>query len=161
VKLGCDPEAAFFSGVLCERTLVAGYQGGSFAAPSGVKRRRECQRSASDLIVVRRAIRSAWPDLAVSDIRKALRHTVVTVVGVSRSSAAPRSADRHWLMAARAWNPPWRDRWLSRFTERFVIDANRGLRSGSRLGIRRETSIRMAPLCDKRLAREVLALIEK
>jgi LPPG:FO 2-phospho-L-lactate transferase len=113
-------------------------------------------------------ITSIGPILAVSEIRKALCHSVVTVVGVSPIiGAAAISGPAHKLMAASGLEPSafgvadsYRD-----LLNRFVIDSeDRALRGRIEgLGIRvLETSIRMTSRADKRrLAREVLALIEK
>jgi LPPG:FO 2-phospho-L-lactate transferase len=104
----------------------------------------------------------------VSEIRKALRHSVVNVVGVSPIiGGAAISGPAHKLMVARDLEPSafgvadgYRD-----LLNRFVIDtADRGLQSRiESLGIRVvKAPIRMTSRADKRgLAREVLALIEK
>jgi len=126
------------------------------------------RQSTAVVIAPSNPITSIGPILAVSDIRKALRYSVVTVVGVSPIiGGAAISGPAHKLMAAQGLEPTafgvadgYRD-----LLNRFVIDSeDRGLRGRiESLGIRVvETSIRMTSLSDKRrLAREVLALIEK
>jgi len=126
------------------------------------------RQSAAVVIAPSNPITSIGPILAVSEIRRALRHSVVTVVGVSPIiGGAAISGPAHKLMVAKGLEPSafgvadgYRD-----LLNRFVIDnEDRGLRDRiESLGIRvLETPIRMRSRADKRrLAREVLALIEK
>jgi LPPG:FO 2-phospho-L-lactate transferase len=126
------------------------------------------RQSTAVVIAPSNPVTSIGPILAVSEIRKALRHSVVFVVGVSPIIGATAiSGPAHKLMAAEDREPSafgvadgYRD-----LLNRFVIDGtDAGLRGRiENLGIRvAQTSIRMTSLGDKRrLAREVLALIEK
>jgi LPPG:FO 2-phospho-L-lactate transferase len=126
------------------------------------------RQSAAVVIAPSNPITSIGPILAVSEIRKALRHSVVSVVGVSPIiGGAAISGPAHKLMVAKGLEPSafgvadgYRD-----LLNRFVIDnEDRELRGRiESLGIRvLETPIRMVSHADKRrLAREVLALIEK
>ena len=126
------------------------------------------RQSAAVVIAPSNPITSIGPILAVSEIRRALQHSVVTVVGVSPIiGGAAISGPAHKLMVAKGLEPSafgvadgYRD-----LLNRFVIDnEDRGLRDRiESLGIRvLETPIRMRSRADKRrLAREVLALIEK
>jgi LPPG:FO 2-phospho-L-lactate transferase len=126
------------------------------------------RQSSAVVIAPSNPITSIGPILAVSEIRKALRHSVVNVVGVSPIiGRAAISGPAHKLMAAQGLEPTafgvaesYRD-----LLNRFVIDSeDRVLRSRIEgLGIRvLETAIRMTCIADKRrLARQVLALLEK
>jgi LPPG:FO 2-phospho-L-lactate transferase len=126
------------------------------------------RQSSAVVIAPSNPVTSIGPILAVSEIRKALRHSVVNVVGVSPIiGRAAISGPAHKLMAAQGLEPTafgvadsYRD-----LLNRFVIDReDRELRRRiESLGIRvLETAIRMTSIADKRrLAREVLALLEK
>jgi LPPG:FO 2-phospho-L-lactate transferase len=126
------------------------------------------RRSAAVVIAPSNPITSIGPILAISEIRKALQHSVVNVVGVSPVIGDTAiSGPAHKLMAAHGLAPSafgvadaYHD-----LLNRFVIDAeDHDLKVRiEKLGIRVvEGSIRMASFADKRrLAREVLALIEK
>jgi LPPG:FO 2-phospho-L-lactate transferase len=126
------------------------------------------RQSSAVVIAPSNPVTSIGPILAVSEIRKALRHSVVNVVGVSPIiGRGAISGPAHKLMAAQGLEPTafgvadsYRD-----LLNRFVIDReDRELRRRiESLGIRvLETAIRMTSIADKRrLAREVLALLEK
>jgi len=126
------------------------------------------RQSTAVVIAPSNPITSIGPILAVSEIRKALRHSVVNVVGVSPIiGRAAISGPAHKLMAAQGLEPTafgvadsYRD-----LLNRFVIDSEDRVLRGriESLGIRvLETAIRMTSIADKRrLAREVLALLEK
>jgi LPPG:FO 2-phospho-L-lactate transferase len=138
---------------------------GSMPAPGVLEAIR---RSAAVVIAPSNPITSIGPILAVSEIRKALQHSVVTVVGVSPIIGTKAvSGPAHKLMAAQGVAPSalgvadaYHD-----LLNRFVIDAeDHDLKARlEKLGIRVvESSIRMTSVAEKRrLAREVLALIEK
>ena len=126
------------------------------------------RQSTAVVIAPSNPITSIGPILAVSEIREALRHSVVNVVGVSPIiGRAAISGPAHKLMAAQGLEPTafgvadsYRD-----LLNRFVIDSEDRVLRGriESLGIRvLETAIRMTSIADKRrLAREVLALLEK
>jgi LPPG:FO 2-phospho-L-lactate transferase len=138
---------------------------GSVPAPGVLEAIR---RSAAVVIAPSNPITSIGPILAISEIRKALQHSVVTVVGVSPIIGNKAvSGPAHKLMAAHGLAPSalgvadaYQD-----LLNRFVIDAeDHELKERiEKLGMRVvESSVRMTSLADKRrLAREVLTLIEK
>ncbi len=125
------------------------------------------RQSAAVVIAPSNPITSIGPILAVSEIRQALRPSVVNVVGVSPIIGnAAISGPAHKLMAAEGLEPSafgvasaYHD-----LLNRFVIDAEDGDLSEriENLGIRTvASSIRMTSGADKqRLANEVLALIQ-
>ncbi len=125
------------------------------------------RQSAAVVIAPSNPITSIGPILAVSEIRQALRPSVVNVVGVSPIIGnAAISGPAHKLMAAEGLEPSafgvasaYHD-----LLNRFVIDAEDGDLSEriENLGIRTvASSIRMTSRADKqRLANEVLALIQ-
>jgi len=113
-------------------------------------------------------ITSLGPILAVPGIRAALNQATATVVGVSPIiGESAISGPAHRLMAAEGWEPSalGAARSYAAFLDRFVIDGEDEKLRGKLEALDVEvvaTSILMKSLADKRrLAREVVALIEK
>jgi LPPG:FO 2-phospho-L-lactate transferase len=147
-----------------ERVFYAGIEN-SRPAPGVV----EAIRDATGIILCpSNPITSIGPILAVPGIREALTQVTATVVGVSPMiGESAISGPAHRLMAAEGWEPSafGAAGSYAGFLDRFVIDVeDEKLRSKlEALDVEVvATSILMKSLADKRrLAREVVALIEK
>ena len=147
-----------------KRVFYAGVES-SRPAPGVVEAIRD---AAGIILCPSNPITSIGPILAVPGIRDALSQATATVIGISPiigDSAI--SGPAHKLMIAQGWEPSVVGvaRIYAELLDRFVIDgADVQLRHAiEALGIRiMETSILMQSLADKRrLAREVVALVEK
>jgi LPPG:FO 2-phospho-L-lactate transferase len=113
-------------------------------------------------------VTSIGPILAVPGIRDALKQASVSIVGVSPMvGESAISGPAHKLMAAQGVEPSalGAAKSYADFLDQFVIDSEDEALKGKleRLGMKVvATSIRMKSLADKRrLAREVLALVDK
>ena len=126
------------------------------------------RQSTAVIIAPSNPITSIGPILAISEIREALERSVVPVAAVSPIIGNKAiSGPAHKLMSARGMEPNVfgvADGYRA-LLNRFIIDReDRASKSRiEKLGIRvMESSIRVSSLADKRrLAREVLALVEK
>jgi LPPG:FO 2-phospho-L-lactate transferase len=156
VKQRCQPEVKeiFYAGVENSR-----------AAPGVLETIRD---AAAIIICPSNPITSIGPILAVPGVRDALNEVTAPVVGVSPIIGKKAiSGPAHKLMAAKGVEPSalGAAKSYADFLDQFVVDVeDENLRAKlETLGIKVEaTSIRMKALADKqRLARQVLALIEK
>jgi LPPG:FO 2-phospho-L-lactate transferase len=156
VKQRCQPEVKeiFYAGVENSR-----------AAPGVLETIRD---AAAIIICPSNPITSIGPILAVPGVRDALNEVTAPVVGVSPIIGKKAiSGPAHKLMAAKGVEPSalGAAKSYADFLDQFVVDVeDENLRAKlETLGIKVEpTSIRMKCLVDKRrLARQVLALIEK
>ncbi|MGB7948144.1 MAG: 2-phospho-L-lactate transferase [Candidatus Binatia bacterium] len=147
-----------------ERVFYAGIEN-SRPAPGVV----EAIRDATGIVLCpSNPITSIGPILAVPGIREALTQVTATVVGVSPMiGESAISGPAHRLMAAEGWEPSafGAAGGYADFLDRFVIDVEDEMLRGKLEALDVEvvaTSILMKSLADKRrLAREVVALIEK
>jgi LPPG:FO 2-phospho-L-lactate transferase len=156
VKLSWQPEVkkVFYAGVAKSRP-----------APGVL----EAIGSAAGIVICpSNPVTSIGPILAVPGIRNALKQANVSVVGVSPMvGESAISGPAHKLMAAQGVDPSalGAAKSYADLLDQFVIDSEDEALKGKleRLGIKvLATSIRMKSLADKRrLAREVLALVDK